>query len=77
MIEIGRLRLQLPAGFEHRGETIARLVGQALAKQTMVDTLTLERLSVDPLQITPCQSDAQVAHQIAGAIGRQLGNRGE
>jgi hypothetical protein len=77
MIEIGRLRLQLPAGFEQRGEPIARLIGDALSQQQVVENRRLEQLSIGPLHIDPSQSNAKVAQVIANAIGRQLGPRGE
>ena len=76
MIEIGRLRLQLPAGFENRGARIARLVGDALGRQSVARPRQHTNLHVGPLNIDPGQSDARVARDIARAIGRQLA-RGE
>ena len=32
MLHIERMRMQLPAGFEHRASTIARLVGESMAE---------------------------------------------
>lgn len=76
MIEIGRLRLQLPAGFENRGAHIARLVGDALGRQVVTQPRQHTNLHVGPLKVDPGQSDARVARRIARAISRQLA-RGE
>lgn len=76
MIEIGRIRLQLPAGFERRGERIAQLVGQALAHQPVTESRQLENLRVGPLSIDPGQSNVQVAQRIAQAIGWRLTSGG-
>ena len=77
MIEIGHIRLQLPAGFEQRGGRIAQLLGLALARQPVAENLHLEQLHIGPLILDPNQSNARVAQQIAKAIGQQLGPRGD
>ena len=76
MIEIGRLCLQLPAGFERRGEPIARLVGQALAHQPVTAGRRIESLQVGPLRVDPGQSNTQVARLIARSISRQFTSGG-
>jgi hypothetical protein len=72
MIEIGHLRLQLPAGFEQRGSRIAQLVGQALVQQAIPGNRQIQQLQIGPLKVDPNQSNTTVARTIAHAIGRQL-----
>jgi len=72
MIDIGRLRLQLPAGFERRAPRIARLVGDALSRHVVSGQHQLDRLKIGPLYLDQGQSDHQVAERIAGAIIARL-----
>jgi hypothetical protein len=75
VLTIDTLRLQLPAGFEGRAERIGRLLGDALAR---IDTgapgaeLTLERLALPPITLTPGASDFEVAASIASSIRQQM-----
>ena len=75
MLTIDTLRLQLPAGFERRAERIGRLLGDALAR---IDTgapgaeLTLERLALPPITLTPGASDFEVADSIAISVRQQM-----
>lgn len=75
MIEIGRLRLQLPAGFEQRGARISRLVADQLANHPVRANLNIERLSAGPVSVSSGQSDHQVATLIAGAITQSIGGK--
>ncbi len=73
MIEIDRIRMTLPAGYQHRSTSIALLVGDLLAKKAMSQTGDYEqiRLNVRPINIhTP---DIEIAKMIVAQISEQLG----
>lgn len=76
MIEIGHLRLHLPAGFGPRAPRIARLVADRLATRPVAATGERAHLSVHGVVVTPGQSDQRVANRIAGAIQRATNTRG-
>ncbi len=73
MLHIERIRMQLPAGFEHRASAIARLVGESMAEIHLFENRTLDRLSISPVQVSPNATDQEIAHivvkQIASTIG--------
>jgi hypothetical protein len=73
MLTIDRMRLNLPEGFDHRGERIGRLVAHKLAVVSLKTSLQIEKLSVPPVQVHPAFTDEQVAHRVAMAIYSQLG----
>lgn len=68
MIQIERIRMHLPAGFEHRATSIARLVGTVLSKQHVSEDVVLESLSVAPPSLALNITDAEIAHQIVEQI---------
>ncbi|MDY6943671.1 MAG: hypothetical protein SVU69_11760 [Pseudomonadota bacterium] len=68
MLNIDRLSLRLPPGFEHRGGEIVQLLGEALAARRVSASVSLERLEIPPLTVDPAASNAAIAEQIAGAI---------
>lgn len=68
MLSIERLRLQLPAGFEHRAANIARLLGDNLAKSHFSRTLRLERISIDAGKIDAHATDYEIALNITKKI---------
>jgi hypothetical protein len=68
MLTIDRMRLNLPEGFDDRGEHIGRLVAHKLAGISLKTTLRVKRLSVPPVQAHPAFSDEQVARRVAMAI---------
>ena len=68
MIHIERIRMHLPAGFEHRATSIARLVGTVLAKQSVSQDVLLNSLSVSPPRLPLNISDAEIANQIVEQI---------
>ena len=72
MLTIDTLRLQLPAGFEHRAERIGRLLGDALAQIDAGAGLALDRLALPPIQLAPGASDADVARTIAHSVRHQI-----
>jgi len=73
MLSIDNLRLHLPAGFEHRADSIARLVGRELAGIHVGKSADIGSLQVPGVSVHPGQSDRQAALQIAQAIHRQVG----
>lgn len=72
MLIIDRMRLNLPEGFDHRGERIGRLVAHKLAGMSLKTSLHVERLSVPPVQGHPACTDEQVARQVVMAIHGRL-----
>ncbi len=73
MLNIEHMRMQLPAGFEHRASTIARLVGESMAEIPFSENRTLDRLSISPVQISPNATDQEIAHSVAERITSMLG----
>ena len=73
MLRIERMRMLLPKGFEHRASTIARLVGESIAELHPAKNLSLDRLSIGPVQIWPNATDQEIAHSIAERISAELG----
>lgn len=72
MLTIDALQLQLPPGFEHRAERIARLVAEALGALAPRDSATLDDVVLPPLAFAPHAGDADIAAGIAGALQAQL-----
>lgn len=68
MIQIERLRLHLPSGFEHRANSIARLVGEALARKHLSQNRSLDSLALKPRRIALNNTDGEVASQIVDEI---------
>ncbi len=73
MLHIERMRMQLPAGFEHRASTIAHLVGEAMAEFHPTEKRTLDRLSIRPVQVLPNATDQEIAHSVVERIASTLG----
>jgi hypothetical protein len=69
---VDRLSLQLPPGFEHRADSIARRLGDELSRLTWPGDCEREHLPLAPQSVRPEQSDLQIAAQIARAIHRQI-----
>lgn len=72
MIEIEQLSLRLPAGFEHRSSSIARLVGEALSAAGTLPCDHIESLTLPPLRAAPNASDGEIARQVANGITAQI-----
>jgi hypothetical protein len=68
MIQIERLRMHLPRGFEHRASSIARLVGEALARKHLSQDRVLDSLSLKCRRISLNSSDGEVAGLIVEEI---------
>ena len=75
MLHIERMRMQLPAGYEHRASNIGRLVGEAMATFHPTEERTLDRLSIRPVQVSPNATDQEIAQNIAERILSTLGGR--
>jgi len=75
MIQIERIRLHLPAGFEHRATSIARMVGEVLAKQHIARDVSLESVSIPPQRIAAGTPDVEIAYLIAEQIVSSYGRR--
>ena len=75
MLRIDRMRMQLPAGFEHRASTIARLVGDSMAEIEPSENRTLDRLSISPVRVLPNATDQEIAHSVAERIASTFGRR--
>lgn len=73
MLRIERMRMQLPAGFEHRASAIARLVGDSMLTIRISENRTLDRLSVGPVEVSPTATDQEIAHSVAERIASMLG----
>jgi hypothetical protein len=72
VLTIDTLRLQLPAGFEHRAERIGRLLGDALARIEAGSPIALGRLALPAIAIARDASDADVVAGIADSVRHQL-----
>ena len=75
MLQIERMRMQLPAGFEHRASTIAHLVGDAMGEFHATENRTLDRLSIGPVPVSPNATDQDIANSIAQRIASTLKGR--
>ena len=69
---VDRLSLRLPPGFEHRADTIARGVGDELARLPWPGDYHLDHLQIAPQTVRPEQSNHQIAAQIARAIHSRI-----
>ena len=72
MLHIERMRMHLPAGFEHRASSISRLVGESMAEFHPSQNRTLDSLSIGPIQISPNATDQDIAHSVAERIALAL-----
>jgi len=68
MIQIERLRMHLPAGFEHRATSIARLVGEGLAREHITRDAALESVSIPRQRIMAHTPDIEIANLIVRQI---------
>jgi len=72
MLSIDTLRLQLPAGFEHRARSIIHLLGQELARVPMEAARSLPSAELS-LAVEPGLPDREVATRIATALLAAVG----
>ena len=73
MIRVERLRMRLPAGFEGRADSIARLVRQ-IAQRALRPGYNEHRdtVSVPPVLVAHSDDNAQIARALGGAVARKL-----
>lgn len=71
-LTIDRLSLQLPPGFEHRADAIARRLGDELARLPWSGTYEQNHIQLPPQQVQREHTDRQIAAQIARAIHGQI-----
>ncbi len=76
MWSIERLRLELPAGFEHRAGRIAQLLARELEAIAVPGDLRLQELKLPPLEIDPAAGDGEIAWQIARGMAQSISDRG-
>lgn len=77
MIHIDRMSIQLPDGFEARGQNIARLIGEYLQKSKITNSATIDVMSVSNVTAKVNDSDESIAGNIANSIlSQSLGNQG-
>ena len=70
-VNIDRLNLRLPTGFEARANGIARLAVKELANKNWHSAVNLHSLSIDTVRIAGNESNRAVAARIATAIYQQ------
>lgn len=68
MVEIERLSLRLPAGFESRAARIARLAARALSAHALPQSGALALVTVPPLRLDARRSDRALAAEIARGV---------
>lgn len=68
MIQIERIRMRLPAGFEHRAATIARRVCEMLDRHSVSQDVSVDAVSIAPQRIHANTSDDEIAQMIANQI---------
>jgi hypothetical protein len=68
MIQIDRLRMRLPTGFEHRATSIARTVGKVLAKQSVSRQVSIDVVSISAQNINTNTSDDEIAQMIVNQL---------
>jgi len=73
MLSIEHLNLHLPAGYEHRANSIVRLIAKELAGMPVSQSADIASLQVPEVRLHQGQSDRQAASAVAQAIHRQIG----
>jgi len=73
MIRIERLRMHLPSGFEHRANSIARLIGKSLAAKHIREDQVFDTISVKSRRIPLNSSDDDIAGHIVDEIMTAVG----
>lgn len=69
MIQIEKLKMRLPKGFEHRATSIARIVGELLAERKPAkQDQVIDAVSVRPPRIPLHTPDREIANLIVEEI---------
>lgn len=71
-ISIETINLRLPAGFETRGNAIAREVVKHLSQLPFSHSYSASTLDLPRLHLSGTESNQQVARQIASSFQQQL-----
>jgi hypothetical protein len=71
-LTIDRLQLQLPAGFEHRADSIARRLVEELARLAWSESASAPQVNVPAQTVQPVWSDQQIAMHLAVALQAQI-----
>jgi len=69
---IDHLRLELPAGYEHRAKGIAAHLARELEAISVAGDLRLDALRLPPLEIHPAAGDGEIAWRIARALRAEV-----
>jgi hypothetical protein len=69
---IDQIRLQLPAAFEHRAESIARRLSDELARLPWLESATVSQAIIPARTVLPEWSDQQIARHLALAVKDQI-----
>ena len=72
MWSIERLRLELPAGYEHRAGRIAQLLVRELEAVAVPEDVRLDELRLPPLEIDPAAGDGEIAWRIARGVAQSV-----
>ena len=64
MLLIDRMRIQLPAGFEHRASNISDLIGESMSGFQPKENKKLDNLSIGPIHIPNNASDHDIARNV-------------
>ena len=64
MLLIDRMRIQLPAGFEHRASNISDLIGESMSEFQPKENKKLDNLSIGPIHISSNASDHDIARNV-------------
>lgn len=67
-LEIGHLKLRLPAELKHRAGAIGKILSEQLAQLQATETKHIETLQLKQIQIQLTQSNAQIAKKIAHSV---------
>ena len=72
IINIDKVNLSLPPGFELRANNIGRLFAEQLARLPITASLNIDRLSIPPLHIQPGETDRVIAQRLAHTVHSHL-----
>jgi len=74
-IKIDRLSLRLPQGFESRADTISHQIGAELSRQHWQQSISMDRLQLPPVEVSPHEGDDAVAQKVVAAIVQGIEGR--
>lgn len=75
MLHIERLRMKLPAGYEHRAGAIAMRVGELLADIDTDGFVSMSELKLPNIRVSEPAGDDDVARAVADGIRTAMDNR--